>query len=147
VPLIFSVPGSIHQGKSSKAFAEFVDIYPTLCDLCGLEKPDHLEGDSLVAILNNPEIKGKKAAFTQWPKVSRTNPEKVITAYSIKTERYRYIEWTRNKTGEILAKELYDHKVDPEENYNIANLHKNQELIEKLTILLDGGRGWRKINH
>jgi iduronate 2-sulfatase len=147
VPLIFSVPGLKHQGKSSKAFAEFVDIYPTLCELCGLEKPNHLEGDSLVPVLNNPEITWKKAAFTQWPKVSRKDPEKVITAYSIKTDRYRYIEWTRNKTGKILAKELYDHKIDPEENNNIANLKKSQNLIENLSILLDGGRGWRKINH
>jgi len=145
VPLIFSAPGLAHTGEHSRAFAEFVDIYPTLCELCGLKRPRHLQGDSLVPVLRNPKRPWKKAAFTQWPKVARRNPNKVITAYSIKTDRYRYIEWTRNKTGKVLARELYDHQVDPEENENIANDPKNKAIVSRLSKLLFGGRGWRRL--
>lgn len=142
-PLLFSVPGLASNGKRSRAFAEFVDIYPTLCELCGLKLPGHLQGDSLVPVLHNPQRKWKKAAFTQWPKIARRNPDKVITGYSIKTDRYRYTEWTRNKTGKVLARELYDHRIDSEENENIADYPKNKPIVSRLSKLLDGGKGWR----
>ena len=143
VPMIFSVPHFRQKGASAQSFAEFVDIYPTLCELCGLELPGHLEGNSLVPVLKNPDIEYKKAAFTQWPKVQRRNPDKVITGYSIKTDRYRYTEWIRNKTGEVLAKELYDHKIDPDENENIANNNENRNIVDRLNKKLAGGKGWR----
>ncbi len=143
VPMIFSVPHSKQKGKRARSFAEFVDIYPTLCELCGLELPDHLEGNSLVPVLKNPDIEYKKAAFTQWPKVHRRNPDKVITGYSIKTDRYRYTEWIRNKTGDILARELYDHNIDPDENENVANDMNYKDIIKKMNEKLDGGKGWK----
>lgn len=144
VPLIFSYPGMAATGKKAASFAEFVDIYPTLCDLAGLELPDHLEGDSLVPAMEQPDLIYKKAAFSQWPKVSRSNPEKVITGYTIKYKTYSYTEWTRNKSGQILARELYDHKTDPAENENIAGYPENKEIVKELSELLAGGKGWKK---
>lgn len=144
VPMIFSIPGMKHAGKSTEALSETVDIYPTLCELCGLEKPPHLEGSSLVPVLENPEIAWKEAAFTQWPKLNRKNPDKVVTAYSMKNDRYRYTEWIRNKTGEILANELYDHKTDSHENCNIADLPENEQLVKQLSKQLMKGKGWKK---
>jgi iduronate 2-sulfatase len=145
VPMIFSIPGLNQGGKRIGAFAEFVDIYPTLCDVCGIPIPGHLEGNSLLPVIMNPHIRWKEAAFTQWPKLSRNDPEKVITAYSIKTDRYRYIEWTRNSTGEVLARELYDHSIDPDENENIADDPAKNQLVAHLSLMLDGGRGWKNI--
>jgi len=144
VPLIFSYPGMKHRGAAATSFAEFVDIYPTLCELCGLEIPAHTEGDSLVGAMANPGSTVKKVAFTQWPKKDRTNPDKVIMSYSIKTEQYRYIEWTHKKSGKVLATELYDHAKDPDENVNIASEAEQKETVERLSRLLDGGRGWKK---
>ncbi len=143
VPMIISVPGSSSAGKRVTSFAEFVDIYPTLCELCGLELPEHLQGDSLVPVIKNPDKPGKAAAYTQWPKSHRTDPEKVITGYSVKTKFYRYTEWTRNSTGEVLAKELYNHENDPDENVNIANIQENQVVVARMSKLLDGGKGWK----
>jgi len=144
-PLIFSYPGMSGKGRRAVSFAEFVDIYPTLCELTGLEAPAHLQGDSLVPAMEKPDVMVKKAAFTQWPKVSRTNPDKVITGYTIKYKSYSYTEWTRNKTGEILARELYDHAVDPAENENVAEYDKNKKLVNELSTLLAGGKGWKKV--
>lgn len=142
-PLIFSDPDMNMKGERINSMAEFVDIYPTLCELSGLEKPDHLEGDSLIPAILDPKTEIKTAAFTQWPKKDRENPDKVITAYSIVTDRYRYIEWTHNKSAKILARELYDHKTDPDENENLAENTANKETVEKLSNMLKGGKGWK----
>ena len=144
VPLIFSRPGMKKTGVT-KSFAEFVDIFPTLCELSGLEIPAHVEGDSLVGAMDDPGKMVKTAAFTQWPKQNRTNPDKVIMAYSIKTDRYRYVEYTHKKSGKIHARELYDHSTDPDENVNIAGSPKMKETVEKLSKILDGGQGWKKL--
>lgn len=143
VPLIFSFPRKKFAGKRITKLAEFVDIYPTLCAAAGLNLPDHLEGDNLLTIIENPEADWKDMAITQWPRDNRGNHNEVITGYSMKTESYRYVEWTKNITGEILERELYDHSKDPKENENIAYYESNKALAVKLSKKLDGGRGWK----
>lgn len=54
-------------GKKTEALVELVDMYPTLCDLAGLPIPSHLEGVSLVPILDHPEGKVKDFAISQYP--------------------------------------------------------------------------------
>lgn len=147
VPLIFSFPEKKYAGKRITKLAEFVDIYPTLCAAAGLDLPEHLEGDNLLPIIKNSDADWKDMAITQWPRDPRGNHNKVITGYSLKTGNYRYIEWTRNKTGEILERELYDHSKDPKENENIANYEDNKELVAALSKKLDGGRGWKKFKN
>ncbi len=144
-PLIISAPHLSAAGQRTWALAEFVDIYPTLCDLCGLARPDHLQGDSLAPLWQNPSRPWKRAAFTQWPKKDRDDPDKIITGYAIKTDRYRYVEWTRVNTLTILARELYDHKTDPDENINLADLVDQQPLVQSLSRLLNHGDGWRTL--
>ena len=52
-PLIISAPG-YKPGQRVNSLAEMVDIYPTLCELAGLEFPLHLQGKSLVPTLEDP---------------------------------------------------------------------------------------------
>jgi iduronate 2-sulfatase len=66
-PLIVSAPGMKGRGKTSDALVEFLDMYPTLCDLANLPIPEHVQGTSFRNILNKPESKGKEAAFSQFP--------------------------------------------------------------------------------
>jgi len=143
VPLIISDPDMNMKGERINSMAEFVDIYPTLCALCGIDIPNQLEGDNLVPAIHDPKSEIKQAAFTQWPKSNRENPDKVMTAYSMVTDRYRYIEWTHNKSEKILARELYDHKVDPDENENIVEYADIKEIVEQLSKKLEGGKGWK----
>ena len=61
--------------------------------------------------------------------------------YAMRTNRYRYVEWLDAVSGQIVAKELYDHQSDPEENTNLATEETHQAnvkmLNEKLWNTLD----------
>ncbi len=142
VPLIIKAPG--HTAAKTDALVEFVDIYPSLCEMAGLELPDHLQGTSFVPLVENPNKKWKEGALSYWPESNRGNPEKVVMGYTVQTDRYRYTEWVRVSTGELLARDLFDHQTDPDENKSIANT-ENEKLMQKLSKLLDRGKGWKAI--
>ncbi len=122
-PLIVTAPG-IAGGRKSNALTEYVDIYPSLCELCDLPQPDHLQGRSFVPLLKDPNLPWKEAVFSRYFKGD-----------SVKTDRYRYTQW-RGKDGGVYARMLYDHKVDLVENVNIAELPQNKELVKKFSKML-----------
>ena len=55
------------RGKKTKALVELIDMYPTLCELAGLNLPNHLEGHSFAPLIDELNQPWKKAAFTQYP--------------------------------------------------------------------------------
>lgn len=126
VPLIVSAPGMSAKGTTTKALTELVDLYPTLSELCGLPLPAHLEGKSMVPLLDNPDLPWKSAVFSQFPRGR-------VMGYSMRTDRYHYIEWREIESGNIKARELYDHQEDPRENRNLAGDPDKQDLIAQLT--------------
>lgn len=130
-PLIVSAPGQKSVGAKTDSFAEFVDIYPTLCELCGLPKPEGLEGTSLASVMSNPSSSVKKAAFSQYPRGG-------VMGRSMRTERYRYTEWAE-RDKEPAALELYDHQSDPGENTNVADLLENKGVVAELSLMLRSG--------
>jgi len=69
VALIVSTPAMPDhiRGVKTDALVELVDMYPTLSDLAGLDKPDHLEGQSFAPLLEDPTKPWKSAAFSQYP--------------------------------------------------------------------------------
>lgn len=105
-PLLISAPGD-KPGRCN-ALVEFVDIYPTLCQLAGIKQPSHLQGSSMVPLLKNPKRKWKPAVFSRYS-----------GGATVKTNRFRYTQW-KNNAGKVRAKMLYDHQRDPNENVNIA---------------------------
>lgn len=108
-PLIIRAPGAKTNGKQVHALVEFVDIYPTLCDLAGLPVPKQLEGVSLAPLLHGTASQVKDAAFSQFP---RKHTGRDYMGYAMRTDRYRYVEWWDRATGKIAARELYDHESD-----------------------------------
>ena len=122
VPLMIATPGSRHRGVRTKAFAELVDLFPTLVDLCGLPAVRGLDGASLKPVLNDPARSVKPAAFTQHPRPSYFDrePEKVPKAmgYSVRTTAGRYTEWRDWKSGQIVAREFYEEADEPAETRN-----------------------------
>jgi len=139
VPLIIDVPGMQSEGAKSDALVELVDLYPTLCDLCGLPKPNNLEGYSFTPLLENAERPWKKAIFSQYPR-SRRNADKLVMGYTVRTEKYRYVEWMHVKSGEIKARELYDRSKDPQENTNVIDNPAYKSIVVQMQKTLD--RGW-----
>lgn len=135
--LILCVPGMKTAGRHTQALTEFVDIYPTLCELCGLELPSHLEGTSMAPLLDDPDRPWKKAAFSQYPHPSALATK--IMGYSMRTDRYRYTQWQNIETGDVTARELYDHQTDPNENTNIAANPDKKQLVAHLGRMLREG--------
>jgi arylsulfatase A-like enzyme len=135
--LLMSKPGQKAAGQATDALVEFVDIYPTLAEVCGLPKPDGLEGHSFAQLLDDPARPWKPAAFSQYPRGGKdTGP---LMGYAVRTDRYRLVEWRDRKTGKPVAHELYDHKSDPDEDVNVADRPENMEVVEKLKGQLAAG--------
>jgi len=114
VTYIVSAPGIAEPGTVSNQPISLVDTYPTMCDLAGIPKPDHLDGESLVTLLKDPSAK-RDAAFISY------GPENT----AMQTERYRYIRY------EDGSEELYDHKKDPHEWTNQCDNPEFSELKAK----------------
>ena len=107
VPFIVRVPGVTKAGSRSDAMVELVDIFPTLSELGGLETPSHLQGTSIVPMLQDPARKHTKDfAYS----VVRRGPD---LGYAVRNQQWRYGKWP---SGE----ELYDLKSDPHERKNVA---------------------------
>lgn len=133
-PLVISVPGMENLKLRTKALVEYVDIFPSLSELCTLPIPTGLEGVSFVPLLENPKLPWKKAVFSQYPRGK-------VMGYAMKTADFRYIEWQNRKTGEVMARELYDHRKDPAENKNVVNKTEYAVKVKELSEMLQ--RGWR----
>ncbi len=144
VPLIISTPDMKNTGKQSAALVEFVDIYPSLCELAGLPLPSDLQGTSFVPLLDNPDRPWKKAVFSQFLREGVwIAPDGIeYMGYSIRTDRFRYVEWINWETKELAAKELYDHETDPQENENIVDNLQYAGYVQTLAGQLKAG--WRK---
>lgn len=122
-PLIITAPG-FNGNQKTESLTEFVDVFPTLCQLTGLNIPGNLAGRSLVPILQKPTVPIKNRAFSQYPR----NNDRVM-GYAVRTGRYRYVAWyegefRKQTTGPDqtpIAVELYDYQQDPDERVNVAS--------------------------
>ena len=115
-------PANPNAGRKTMAFAELVDLFPTLIEWCGLPAVKGLEGTSLVPVLRDPAKSVKPAAFTQHPRPAYFDrePAKVpqVMGCSVRTARVRYTEWRDWKTGKAIARELYEDADEPAETHN-----------------------------
>ena len=146
VPLIVSVPGQARTGLKSSALVEFVDVYPTLSDICGLDTPPGVEGISFKPLLTNPNQLWKLAVFSQYPRArsgSRHRGHGEIMGYAVRTHRYRYVEWRDWNSKQVVARELYDHDSDPHESRNVAAQARNADAIRELAAMLQSG--WESV--
>ena len=157
-PMMIRVPGLTDRGIITEQLTEFVDLYPTLVEAAGL-KPIPLcpkdsskiaactEGVSLVPLMKDPKRLWKMAAFSQYPRFYISG--NIIMGYTMRTDQYRFTEWVSydgpkfEELGSIHMNsvELYDHKIDPEENTNRA-FHEDYKKI-KTELHKQLWKGWR----
>ncbi len=122
VPLIVRLPGAAGNGQACARTVEFLDLYPTLAELCGVPKADGLEGHSFAALLKDPKAAWNHPAFT----VAKLNNG---VAKSVRTERWRYAEYADGAM-------LFDHATDPHELKNLAGDPKHGATVEEMKVLL-----------
>jgi arylsulfatase A-like enzyme len=133
-PLLISAPWI--KPSVTGNLSEFVDIFPTLCELTGLSVPEKLDGKSLVPSMKDPGKTVKEFAVSQYPRPQNrlenarlgwSNGE--YMGYSLRTSRYRYTLWLKDSYRSsrpysedlVVASELYDYEKDPDERVNVAN--------------------------
>jgi len=124
-------------GKSV-APVNFIDIFPTLCELTGLDTPDGLDGKSLVPILRDSEKSVQKYAASIYPHSG-------YWGIAIRTGRYRYVAWYKGwvKEGRCGNRyqerpeftELYDYRADPLERRNLSGDEAYTDIERELAAL------------
>ena len=130
VPLIIKVPKMKNPGIKTKSLVEFVDLYPTLGAMAGLELPGNLPGVPLSPLFQNPELELKAGAISQYPRGK-------LMGHSIRTNKFRYTRWQmRSNPSVVVATELYDMEKDPQSTVNVAGRPAYSGEIERLDLLL-----------
>lgn len=128
VPLVIRHPAMASARGASKALVELVDLYPTLCDLCGLDRPDHLQGRSFAPVLKDPAAPHRDLAYSSYPH-GRGKGRRPVTGHSIRTARYRYTEWWERGTDTPVASILTDVEADPGETTAITGEEQVRESL------------------
>ena len=119
-PLIFS-GRDIPQHESSTALVYLYDIYPTLCELAGVELPAKVEGKSLVPIWKGQLARVRDSLFTTYENLQR----------AVRDDRWKLIRYPQiNKT------QLFDLHSDPDELHNLADRPEQAGRIASMMALL-----------
>jgi arylsulfatase A-like enzyme len=111
-PLIWVAPGVTKAGTVCDRPVDFMSIYPTLTDLCGVPTPEHVEGPSIRPLLADPKAAWDRPALTTYR----------FNNHALRTDRWRYIRYANGD------EELYDHANDPNEHTNVAGKPEWAEL-------------------
>jgi iduronate 2-sulfatase len=127
IPLIIAAP-EIVRGRRTTALVESVDLYPTLCELAGLDAPADLDGKSFATLLQNAAAPTKDAVFHVYPRGE-------LIGRAVRTARYRLVEWKKpGAPPESAILELYDYEMDPRETKNHAP--DDPAVVNELRALL-----------
>ena len=92
VSLIIRVPGSKANGEVSESLVSQVDVFPTLCDLIGLQKPNRLQGRSFVNLFSKPDDIYRDSIFAEVNFHTSYEPIRCV-----RTKRYKYITYVDDK--------------------------------------------------
>jgi arylsulfatase A-like enzyme len=129
VPLVISMPGAKGNGRPCLKMTQSLDIYRTLCELAGIEPPSHVEGTSLVSLLNDPRgPKWEQPGYSIWSEDGKT-----IHGTAIRTEQWRYAEYGKDAANGAM---LFDVHADPMELTNLADDPKHAATRAQLSKLI-----------
>jgi arylsulfatase A-like enzyme len=117
VPFVVVAPGVTKAGTMNHQPISLVDIYPTLSELADLPTPNHLEGESIVPLIQEPQRKRAYAFLSYGPENT-----------AVQTETLRYIRY------EDGSEELYDHRSDPHEWTNLADEEEYESVKQELEM-------------
>ncbi len=132
VPFIIVAPGLETAGQTTDTPVELLDVFPTLCDLAGIDTPDFVQGESLLPLLKKPTAKPDRVAHSQY---YRNHDGGEYMGYAMRTRTHRFVEWREFGTGRVTARELYDHRENHSEATNVID-DAPEELVADLTSRL-----------
>lgn len=125
-PFILVVPGLTKPDTRCDRTVDFMSIYPTLTDLCGIPTPSHVQGNSLRPLLLDPKAPWQPAITTY----KQNN-------HTVRSEGFRYTHYADG------GEEFYDARSDPYEWTNLVRtagadrraMDPLKELLPKQNVL------------
>ena len=128
IPLLVVAPGVTKAEQATESLVESVDLYPTLCELAGIEPPEGLNGASFAATLQDLSAPTDNVALHVYPRQQRIGR-------AVRTPRYRLVEWkVPGASADSAVLELYDYESDPTETKNVAE--ERPKIVEELRSIL-----------
>jgi len=122
VPLIISGPG-IKNGERTESLVYLNDVFPTVADIVGVEKPETVDGKSLLPILKDSKATVRESVYFSYKNFQR----------GVRTKNWKLIKYLveGKKTTQ-----LFEIKKDPLEMNNLANDPKYKKKVKEMTVLL-----------
>jgi N-sulfoglucosamine sulfohydrolase len=156
VLLIMRGPGGFHGGRVSEALVSQIDLYPTICELIGAERPEWLQGRSLLPLMRRETASVNDEVFAELTYHAAYEPQRAI-----RTRRWKYIRRFGERDLPVLAnvddgptkdlfvtngwaerplprEALYDLLFDPSESDNLAGRPLHAPVLEELRGRLEG---------
>lgn len=156
ISMILRGPGVFLGGKVCDAMLSNIDVFPTVCDYLGIEKPAWLEGKSFLPVLAGTQPEINDAVFSEVTFHASYEPKR-----SVRTKRWKYIRHFDNRTTVVLPncddspsktfwmqngwkeeplisrEELYDLVFDPMEHTNLAMEARKKKMLAEMRERLD----------
>ena len=155
VMLILRGPGGFTGGKASDALVSHLDLFPTICDIVGVERPDYLQGESLLPLVNGEAEEVRDAIFAEKTYHVAYEPERCV-----RTHRWKYIRRFGDREKLVLAnvddgptkdlllasgwgerripeEQLYDLVFNPNETRNMVGDPAVADVLEEMRGRLD----------
>jgi choline-sulfatase len=136
-PLLIRSPGTVHPGGATSALVEFVDLFPTVLDLCGVKIPANVQGRSLVSLLTGRATTHRSEVFIEYA----LNDEAAVRdeRWKLVFERGKQRRADGYDPGTPLPGRtihLFDLQNDPAEMHNVSGLPQNAERVRHMLKLL-----------
>jgi arylsulfatase A-like enzyme len=154
VLLIMRGPGGFSDGQVNDALVSHLDLYPTICDLAGIGRPDWLQGHSLLPLMRGETDAIRQELFAEVTFHAAYEPQR-----SIRTDRYTLIRRFGDRQTPVLPNlddgpsrdevmdagyadvvlpeiALYDNLLDPRQGTNLAKLPKHRAIRRDLLARL-----------
>ncbi len=145
VPLIVHWKGKIQPGTVSDHVTASWDIFPTICQLAGIEGPPGIDGISFMSALFNKKQEEHPFLYWEyftynynWNKPDNNTPRNYLDSRAVRIGNWKAIENDMYKNKSSLT-ELYDLDTDPGEKNNVAGKHPDiikraEEIFNKSSI-------------
>jgi choline-sulfatase len=132
-PLAVRLPSTIPAGLSTTALVEFIDIVPTVLEVCGIDTPPGVQGLSLRGLLDGSRDAHREYVFVEYA----PNDEAMVadTRWKLVFQRGKRRRTDGYDPGEPLAGpvfRLYDRESDPHELVNLADRPDHRQVFEDL---------------